>query len=747
MPEETPQLVRDISRIDTELKEAVKSLSNKDQHPQFFQGLLRQFRATVEELCKKDILLDREINAHTLLWNAHNLVNGFCRKGLAKLREDQAKPVETRKFIKGYLEFLKESQKWYRVLINVLNKTYGWMPGLEQIIGNTDRVAPHDNPDLHRLSESLCYHALICLGDLCRWRAAEKLDKEPTWSHAVGYYDLAAAVLPGKGSAFHQRAFIEISQKDHFRAIYYFYRSIVVGDRFPNAINNLAMEMKSLRKKWGTDELNPKIDNRNASGKRKALIMWYLRLQSLCYAGEEIPGHNEMENTVLSHLEDVIKLPDSSGLLLKLVSVNMAAERTSLIRLNEAEVASSDTIISAFNSYHRLNIKSLIVLLRILDKEIAAIDVRKEQKRGKAPSLEDFMTTGMHNILPAIRIYHQYLLSSYQFLLADEQDVHNRSVAAELWAMLAQVCSAAAAVFPLAQLPELPYMLEEDVDTIAFEPVNSPATNDFRYLDDGRLKAKFNDQGVGRLSTNLEMLARIRSLQVTCVRLSILEDTPINFDEGRFFTNSNRQTNGKPALPQHSSANGTESVNKTVENALAKAPALQTPQQNRRRSSQTKTELRRMRPNLTAKAPTLNGPQALQSPAQISAKQVRPINGAHRDPGEELDRQDEQAMKMVDDLVGPDDSPHTTSRPMSGLDFRPQRTPSVVSSFAPTLPTSRVESRVERLQNGSLYGQGGQNFASGMHSPLLFGNGGLWSTTPTSARGKTIGTPPNGQAG
>lgn len=133
------------------------------------------------------------------------------------------------------------------------------------------------------------------------------------------------------------------------------------------------------------------------------------------------------------------------------------------------------------------------------------------------------MTTGMHNILPAIRIYHQYLLSSYQFLLADEQDVHNRSVAAELWAMLAQVCSAAAAVFPLAQLPELPYMLEEDVDTIAFEPVNSPATNDFRYLDDGRLKAKFNDQGVGRLSTNLEMLARIRSLQVTCVRLSILE--------------------------------------------------------------------------------------------------------------------------------------------------------------------------------------------------------------------------------
>lgn len=60
MPEETPQLVRyepspgilgssvgltqvrDISRIDTELKEAVKSPPNKDQHPQFFQGLLRQ---------------------------------------------------------------------------------------------------------------------------------------------------------------------------------------------------------------------------------------------------------------------------------------------------------------------------------------------------------------------------------------------------------------------------------------------------------------------------------------------------------------------------------------------------------------------------------------------------------------------------------------------------------------------------------------------------------------------------------
>ncbi|KAF2222486.1 Est1 DNA/RNA binding domain-containing protein [Elsinoe ampelina] len=738
---EARHYIRAINSIDAEVREAVKSPANADQHPQIFQRLLRQYRTTVEELCGKDVLINQANSTHTLLWTAHNLINAFCRKGLAKLRSDPAKPVETRKFIKGYLEFLKDSRKWYRTFINLLTKTYGWMPGLEQITGDTSHVTPHPNPAAYQHSAALCYHALISLGDLCRWRAAERLDKEPTWAHAVGYYDLAAALNPANGAAFHQRAFVEMSQKDHFRAIYYFYRSIVVEERYPNAINNLATEMKSLRKKWGSDELSLKTNSKDGNGKRKALVMWYIRLQSLCYSGEEIPGHAELEATVISHIEGVTKVPDSAGLIQKVILANMAAERTTLHRLEDAQADESEAIIAAYNNYHNLNLKTLILLLRIFEKEIeVATAAGRRSGVGKQHSLEDKITPTMHNVLPALRLYQHNLLSNYQFTRPDESGSPGSLIAAQLWNTLAGACSAAATAFPVAQLMEAPYMLEEDVEVTAFSPAISDATRTVWHGDDGSAKRRFNDRGVQRLSTTLEMLARIRDLQVAALHLSVLEDTPIRFDKGQFSTDA--------ADPSPNQANTAEAQTQSVTMAKPppKAAMSNTPGQHNRRSTPSLDQ------KLHQAGPDINGgpshrarARQLQSPVQMSATRPPALNDNLED-SDELDCQDLQASRMVDDLVGPDDSPVTMSRPVSGLDIRPQqRTPSVPSSFAPTPPTNRIGSRVDRLQNGSLFGQQGQNYSPGMHSPLLYGNGGPWDPA-MNARSKSIGTPPNGQA-
>ncbi|KAG8630410.1 hypothetical protein KVT40_002029 [Elsinoe batatas] len=740
--EEARHYMRAINSIDAEVRKAVKCPVNADQHPQVFQRLLKQYRATVEELCRKDVLINQANNTHTLLWTAHNLVNGFCRKGLAKLRSDPAKPVETRKFIKGYLEFLKDSQKWYRAFINLLTKTHGWMPGLEQITGDTSQVVPHPNPDAYRHSAALCYHALISLGDLCRWRAAEKLDKEPTWAHAVGYYDLAAALNPANGAAFHQRAFVEMSQKDHFRAIYYFYRSIVVEERFPNAVNNLATEMKSLRKKWGSDELSLKTNSKDGNGKRKALVMWYIRLQSLCYSGEEIPGHAELEATVISHIEGVTKVPDSAGLIQKVVLANMAAERTTLHRLEDAQAMDSEAVIAAYNNYHSLSLKTLILLLRVFEKEIGVAKAAgRRNDVGKQPSLEDKITPTMRNILPALRVYQHNLLSNHQFARPDDSRSPGSLIATQLWTTLAGACSAAAAAFPVAQLSEAPYMLEEDVEVTAFSPVVSDATRLVWQSDDGSAKRRFNDRGIQRLSTNLEMLARIRDLQVAALQLSVLEDTPIRFDKGQFFTNADD--------PPPGMANAAEGHTQAV--AMAKLPPKTTTSTTSRQHnncsihSSDQRLLPQAESDINGGKPHRAKAHQLQSPVHMSATRPPAVNDNPED-SDELDCQDLQASRMVDDLVGPDDSPVTMSRPVSGLDIRPQqRTPSVPSSFAPTPPTNLVGSRVDRLQNGSLFGQQGQNYSPGMHSPLLYGNGGPWDPA-MNARSKSIGTPPNGQA-
>ncbi|PNS15227.1 Protein SMG7 [Sphaceloma murrayae] len=741
MQEYTQQLVRDISEVDAGIKQAARSARNKDQHPSFFQNQLRKYRARVEELCRRDILLDRQSGAHQSLWSAHNLVNGFCRKGLAKLRSDPAKPVETRKFIKSYLEFLKDSQKWYRLLITSLTKTYGWQPGLEQITGKPSSTSPHPNSDCRQASANVCYQALISLGDLCRWRAAEKLDREPTWSHAVGYYDLAAALTPSNGAAFHQRAFIEISQKDHFRAIYYFYRSIVVEDRFPNAINNLAIELKSLRKKWGSEELDPTTASTDTSVKRKALTMWFIRLHSLSYTGEEIPGHAELESTFLMHLEDATKRQDNSGLLLKLVMANMAAERTSLIRLSEADGGASGAIITAFNNFHRLTVRTLTALLRALEKQLSLPSPQHANGRAHSHPLARLVSPEIQTILPALRIYQYYLLSNRQFLLADEPDSLNGQAAQEFWTTFARVSSRIANTFPLAQLPEVRYPLAEDVDAIAFGPVVSKATAEMWTNVDGSPSSRPGDQGVNRESASVEMLSRLRDFQVVCVRLSVLEDTPMHFERGRFFIGNSRGVaaesspeaqlsaiDGNAALGHQSESTSRNPRHRP--NGQAHPPAV--------------LQQEAIMPARPTKSAVSNRTPPLQSPAQISAGHVTPPRLQF---GEDhsIECQEEQAMRMVDDLVGPDDSPRTLNRPVSGLGHHRQRTPSAPSSFAPTPPTSRVGSRMERLQSGALYGQGGQTFASGMHSPLLFGNGGTWSPAPAlKARGVT---PPNAQAG
>jgi hypothetical protein len=48
-------------------------------------------------------------------------------------KERSSKPVETRKFIKLYLEFLKDSQRYYRDYIQKLNARFGGIQDLERI--------------------------------------------------------------------------------------------------------------------------------------------------------------------------------------------------------------------------------------------------------------------------------------------------------------------------------------------------------------------------------------------------------------------------------------------------------------------------------------------------------------------------------------------------------------------------------------------------------------------------------------
>src|SRR2546430_3124604 len=79
--------------------------------------------------------------------------------------------------------------------------------------------------------------------------------------------------------------------------------------------------------------------------------------------------------------------------------------------------------------------------------------------------------------------------------------------------------------FDVGELPSLDYLLEEDLDTIAFTPLSTGPSAD-RYRSEDEAKPKIGDAGVHRLHPNQEMLARIRGLVLDGIQI-VIEDVSL----------------------------------------------------------------------------------------------------------------------------------------------------------------------------------------------------------------------------
>ena len=216
-----------------------------------------------------------------------------------------------------------------------LNSRFGPIPELQQVAQYSQSSAQNQSsasPEIRHECLLSCHQTLIYLGDLSRYRTTEKLDKDPTWGPAIGYYNLAAILRPSSGLAFHQQSIIAFEEADHFRATYYLYRAIAVEEPHPKAIDNLELEFKKARKAWDSGDLRPRFNPQDRAGSRKALLAWFVRLHSLCFLGQDFPGHDQLENEIRSHLIAEIKDQATDGVLSKIAFVNIAAQYTAANR-------------------------------------------------------------------------------------------------------------------------------------------------------------------------------------------------------------------------------------------------------------------------------------------------------------------------------------------------------------------------------------------------------------------------------
>ena len=120
------------------------------------------------------------------------------------------------------------------------------------------------------------------------------------------------------------------------------------------------------------------------------------------------------------------------------------------------------------------------------------------------------MTAVVRRVLPALRHYSSWLRSSASSLHRQTDETVITHVR-EFWKRYAEALTVLTTTLDVMELPLVDYLLEEDLDTVAFTPFATGASTD-RYRKDNKPRPKIGDAGVQRLHPNQEMLARARGL-------------------------------------------------------------------------------------------------------------------------------------------------------------------------------------------------------------------------------------------
>lgn len=267
------------------------------------------------------------------LWDLHQEGRRALHLALQRFRQEPKRVVERRELTKLYLRFLKDSEKFYRQYIYRLNTACGGIPELQHVALAQKQDDEGESPqtklptEFQRVALESCHRSLIYLGDLSRYRATEKLDNEPDFGPALGYYGLAAKIKPTSGQGHHQQAVIALDQKDYSRVLYCLYRALCVPEPYLHAQKNLDIAIAKINSASARGELIQKTKPNDQGDAQRALEGWFVRLHAMCYKGDEFRGYDELEAEVLNRLATCVKLERPiEHMLSRMVLTNIGAE-------------------------------------------------------------------------------------------------------------------------------------------------------------------------------------------------------------------------------------------------------------------------------------------------------------------------------------------------------------------------------------------------------------------------------------
>ena len=369
----------------------------------------------------------------------------------------------------------------------------------------------------------------------------------------MGYYCLANDLHPDSGSAHNQMAVIALADGNHLNAVYHLYRALAIKEPHLLARGNLDLEFKKITSAWEKNRSQPKTDSLST------LVWWFVLLHARFYEGLEFATHDELEKEVLSRLALLLKEQPFGDTLEKIVIINVAAqsfagerftgmhipsysaprisESPPRVHSNDFQEQGESATDDVFKSYVfclGFNVRMMFVLLQVLLPELEDSSAGEELPTGPDGSqsmTREKITATTRRVLPALRQYSIWLASSYKLLTATNGngrlDLHIK----EMWKMYADVLTRLVNFFPVDDLQQADYLLEEDESTVGFKPFREPDVNPecnlYISLGGKELKPRCTDQGVERHHPNLEMQSRIRDILKFGLSFQLEEEIPI----------------------------------------------------------------------------------------------------------------------------------------------------------------------------------------------------------------------------
>ncbi|EXJ72314.1 uncharacterized protein A1O5_04818 [Cladophialophora psammophila CBS 110553] len=519
-----------VNRTETDLLQA---LFRTEPGYQGLESLLAKFRSACQDFLFIDFRAAAEKKVEDRLWNAHMKVNSKFRQYLANFREGEGKKkvVERRKVEKLYLEFIKSSQRFYREYIQRLASNFKDVSEILEIAQgmklDTLSADPPQTVDAALMKQLIdsCYSALVQLGDLSRYRETELQTNRRNWGPAVGYYNKAVALNPTSGRAYNQLAVVARADDDHLRAVYYLYRAICLEHPAPQAQGNLDIEFKRLMQK--SNQGKP-ISNAEllVEGSRE-LYGRFLIFHASCL-GKDLSSQKDQQIEILRLLEEEIRQRSEATVLRKFALVNIAAEKSAAQKVNAAR---------SFATLQSFNVKTFFLLLRVLHGELQKLAGATINNTSTSTQDSPQVPLVIRRVLPHLRLYSGWLLSTVHLLLENEDLVVSMR---QLWPLYVNTLNLLMQIFPPKAAAEIQYLLDEDMDTRAFSAF-SPFVKKVRLCNrQGRVKQVHSDAAFGPRSPEYEMLYRLKCIITDGVLLASKQDEfqalsiPLTFANMRF---------------------------------------------------------------------------------------------------------------------------------------------------------------------------------------------------------------------